>query len=46
MSQLDALHEDLQALLREMRVLIWQSRLTRGGIVGLVLYALKQAFGW
>ena len=36
---------DVAQLRGEMRVLVWQSRLTLGGIVGLVLYALKQAFG-
>ena len=36
---------DIAQLRGDMRVLVWQSRLTLGGIVGLVLYALKQAFG-
>jgi len=36
---------DVAQLRGEMRVLVWQSRLTLGGVVGLVLYALKQVFG-
>ena len=35
---------DVAQLRGEMRVLVWQSRLTLGGIIALVLYALKQVF--
>jgi len=37
---------DVAQLRGEMRVLVWQSRLTLGGVVGLVLYALKQVFAF
>jgi hypothetical protein len=36
---------DVAQLRGEMRVLVWQTRLTLGGVVGLVLYALKQVLG-
>jgi hypothetical protein len=36
---------DVAQLRGEMRILVWQTRLTLGGVVALVLYALKQAFG-
>jgi hypothetical protein len=35
---------DVAQLRGEMRVLVWQSRLTLGVIIALVLYALKQVF--
>ena len=37
---------DVVALRGDMRMLVWQTRLTLGGVIALVLYAIKQGLGF